>query len=190
MKKDIPSFSNKEILIALCNSLSEKQAKEAYTMLAQYFNVKRVHFKRFNKLMEEDSKGMIRLRAFDYDKLIKIFGLPMCKNIFQIWGNYLEYLEQHKEQESSFKRKLREYYTHNHYRFMVQDWVIQKAETLSEGNNSPYNKGIDFFNINNIKEAREYIKTIPSALRINNSEIDFLVTAYPELLKEIENNEL
>lgn len=190
MKKTIPSFSNKEILIALCNSLSEKQAKEAYTMLTQYFNIKRVHFKRFNKLMEEDSKGMIRLRAFDYDKLIKIFGLPMCKNIFQIWGNYLEYLEQHKEQESSFKRKLREYYTHNHYRFMVQDWVIQKAETLSEGNSSPYNKGIDFFDINNIKEAREYIKTIPSALRINNSEIDFLVTAYPELLKEIENNEL
>lgn len=185
----LPKMTNKEVLIAFCNTLSDNEAKKAYDMLAEYYNIKRSVFKKYNEDGIEDSNGKVRLRKADYQRLIDMFGQPYVVSAIRELANYINYLEQNKEGNASYKSKLRKLATSSHYPLLKSEWIAQrvrKQKIKSEGYSNPYKETYEFYKISNQEEALTYLKSIPRAFWNNNKEVEYLLTQYPELVKEFE----
>lgn len=183
-KVKTPKLNNKETLIAFCATLSEQRALEAYTILQESFGLQRRKILYFNGSGVEDKNGTVRLTPQQYDKLIQ-YGELTFKHICYELDRYINYLKENKD-EPKCRSNYNRYKTGTHYK-AIKAWVLPKVEQLYP-NSVVENRDegmIDFYSISNITQAREYIKYIPKELRVNNSEIEFLVTKYPELLYEI-----
>ena len=192
MKKTLPTMTNKEILIAFCNTLSESEARKAYMMLADYYCIKRSVCKKFNSEGKEDPNGLVRLRKSDYKRLIDIYGEDWTLAAIKVLHSYIEYLEQNKE-EPKYKAKLRQLKTKSHYPIFKQDWIAERVKKMninSKATRNPYKDDYSFYHIESIDQARDYIKPIPSALRVNNFEVEYLTSQYPDLLVEIQEGKL
>lgn len=179
------TMSNKETLIAFCETLSESEARKAYIMLADYYSIKRTAIKKFNRECIEDKDGLIRLRKCDLSKLIEAYGDTYVKQAAEVIYDYFQYLEDNKEFRTEYKRKLRQYKSSSHYPLFKADWIadrVRQRKIKSEGVLSPYKECYDFYNIETKEQAIEYIKSIPSSLRIDNPEVQLLLTQYPDII--------
>lgn len=178
-------LSARETLIGLCSTLTEEQAKQAFILISEHFKVKKRKILKFNGNGVENPTGLVRLTPEERDRLLLEFGEFGFHNLIQILDDYLQYLEANKD-DPRLRRNLNRYKTTTHYR-AIKKWVVDKMIQLNPNfqvDSEPIEGVIDFFSIETLKQAREYINSIPSDLRFNNPEIDYLVTQYPELLKE------
>lgn len=183
-KVKTPKLNNKETLIAFCATLNEQRALQAYTILQESFGLQRRKILKFNGNGVEDTNGSVRLTPAQYEKLLQ-YGELTFKNICFELDRYIDYLKENKD-EPKCRSNYNRYKTGTHYN-AIKAWVLPKVEQLYP-NSIIENRDegmIDFYSISNITQAREYIQSIPKELKINNSEIEFLVTKYPELLEEL-----
>lgn len=179
--------TNKEILLAFCNTLSEANSIKAYKLLTEEFEIRRPVVLKFNRDGVEDKKeGKVRLRRQDVGKITELLGEKYLLLAIQIMYDYISYLEQQAPYDATKRRKLRDLKTRNHYIDLTRGWVAEKIEK----NYPAINRSLDIEtlsleDVKTLEQARTFIKQLPSYLRINNPEVDLLVMRYPELLEEI-----
>lgn len=179
--------SNKEILLAFCNTLSEANSIKAYKLLTEEFEIRRPVVLKFNRDGVEDKKeGKVRLRRQDVGKITELLGEKYLLLAIQIMYDYISYLEQQAPYDATKRRKLRDLKTRNHYIDLTRGWVAEKIEK----NYPAINRNLDIEtlsleDVKTLEQARTFVKQLPSYLRINNPEVDLLVMKYPELLEEI-----
>lgn len=186
-KVKLPSLSAKETLLAFCSTLSEPNAKKAYIILTEEFEIHRPKILKFNADGIEDKKGRVRLRSQDYKKIIEQLGELYFHRACELMSSYIEYLEQKAPYESQARSKLRMLKTTNHYIPISRGWVaqrIEKEDNEREATSKPENERLDFYKINTIEEAKQYILSLPIDLRENNPEVVNLFTRFPELMME------
>lgn len=191
MKKDkvkIPKLTNKETLIGYVGTLNEAQAKEAYQILLERFSCKRARVIKFNRNGIQDTSGRVRLTPREYERLIEEYGELYFHRVVEILDDYIAYLEERGESEAHIKRRLREYQRISHYYKLTKGWVAerykQEHNINSEAISNRYNNSLSVWDIETLEQAREYLNKIPSALRINNPEIDYLYQKFPQLIGE------
>lgn len=179
--------TNKEILLAFCNTLSEANSIKAYKLLTEEFEIRRPVVLKFNRDGVEDKKeGKVRLRRQDVGKITELLGEKYLLLAIQIMYDYIVYLEQQAPYDATRRRKLRDLKTRNHYIDLTRGWVAEKIEK----NYPAINRSLDIEtlsleDVKTLEQARTFVKQLPSYLRINNPEVDLLVMKYPELLEEI-----
>lgn len=179
--------TNKEILLAFCNTLSEANSIKAYKLLTEEFEIRRPVVLKFNRDGVEDKKeGKVRLRRQDVGKITELLGEKYLLLAIQIMYDYISYLEQQAPYDATKRRKLRDLKTRNHYIDLTRGWVAEKIEK----NYPAINRSLDvetlsLEDVKTLEQARTFVKQLPSYLRINNPEVDLLVMRYPELLEEI-----
>jgi hypothetical protein len=179
--------TNKEILLAFCNTLSEANSIKAYKLLTEEFEIRRPVVLKFNRDGVEDKKeGKVRLRRQDVGKITELLGEKYLLLAIQIMYDYISYLEQQAPYDATKRRKLRDLKTRNHYIDLTRGWVAEKIEK----NYPAINRSLDIEtlsleDVKTLEQARTFVKQLPSYLRINNPEVDLLVMKYPELLEEI-----
>ena len=179
--------TNKEILLAFCNTLSEANSLKAYKLLTEEFEIRRPVVLKFNRDGVEDKKeGKVRLRRQDVTKITELLGEKYLLLAIQIMYDYIAYLEQQAPYDATKRRKLRDLKTRNHYIDLTRGWVAEKIEK----NYPAINRSLDIEtlsleDVKTLEQARTFVKQLPSYLRINNPEVDLLVMRYPELLEEI-----
>lgn len=179
--------TNKEILLAFCNTLSEANSIKAYKLLTEEFEIRRPVVLKFNRDGVEDKKeGKVRLRRQDVGKITELLGEKYLLLAIQIMYDYISYLEQQAPYDATKRRKLRDLKTRNHYIDLTRGWVAEKIEK----NYPAINRSLDvetlsLEDVKTLEQARTFVKQLPSYLRINNPEVDLLVMKYPELLEEI-----
>lgn len=179
--------TNKEILLAFCNTLSEANSIKAYKLLTEEFEIRRPVVLKFNRDGVEDKKeGKVRLRRQDVGKITELLGEKYLLLAIQIMYDYISYLEQQAPYDATKRRKLRDLKTRNHYIDLTRGWVAEKIEK----NYPAINRSLDIEtlsleDVKTLEQARIFVKQLPSYLRVNNPEVDLLVMKYPELLEEI-----
>lgn len=181
-------LTSKEILLAYINTLSETRCKQAYVILQEEFNHRRIKYLKFNKDGIEDKQGTVRLRKQDYTKIVTEYGQEYFLKACEKMANYIKYLEDNQESNPKYSRTLRDLRTRNHYKDIVQGWIRRDLERdyprLLKQKDT-----IDFFEIDSVDKAKIYINNIPEELRYNNYEIEYLVNKYPQLLEEVIKND-
>lgn len=186
-KIKLPNLTAKETLLAFCSTLSEPNAKKAYVILTEEFEIHRPRVIKFNSDGVEDKRGKVRLRSQDYKKIVELCGELYFHRACEILTSYIEYLEQKAPYESNARSKLRNLKTTNHYVIIAKGWVaerIAKEDNQLEQANKLTKEPLDFYKVNTIDQAREYILALPIHLREGNAEVANLFTRYPELLME------
>lgn len=179
--------TNKEILLAFCNTLSEANSIKAYKLLTEEFEIRRPVVLKFNRDgVEDKTNGKVRLRRQDVTKITELLGEKYLLVAIQIMFDYISWLEEKAPYEAGARRKLRDLKTRNHYIDLTRGWVAEKIEK----NYPAINRSLDvetlsLEDVKTLEQARTFVKQLPSYLRINNPEVDLLVMRYPELLEEI-----
>lgn len=178
--------TNKEILLAFCNTLSEANSLRAYKLLSEEFEIRRPVIVKFNRDGEEDKKeGKVRLRKQDVVKITELLGEKYLLLAIQIMYDYISYLEQQAPYDATKRRKLRDLKTRNHFIDLTRGWVAEKIEKDYPAVNRNLDiKTLSIEDVNTLDKARTFIKQLPSYLRINNPEVELLVNRYPELTEE------
>lgn len=179
--------TNKEILLAFCNTLSETNSLRAYKLLSEEFEIRRPVVIKFDRDGNENKvEGKVRLRRQDVEKITEVLGEKYLLLAIQIMYDYISYLEQKAPYEAGARRKLRDLKTRNHYIDLTRGWVAEKIEkNYPAATRNLEIEALSLEDVNTLGQARAYIKSIPSYLRINNPEVDLLVSKYPELLEEL-----
>lgn len=188
-KVQTPKLNNKETLVAFCMTLTENKAKEAYVILQEHFGLSRRKILKFDSNGVESKSGVVRLTQLQVNKLLERYGELTFKRICNELDRYINYLKDNKD-EPRFRTQYNRYISSTHYQ-AINNWVITKVEKLYPNStvaSEPKQEGLDFYSISTISEAIEYVKSIPIPLRINNPEIEYLVTQYPKLLEEVSND--
>lgn len=182
LKLNIPKLTNKEVLIAYVSTLNDKQAKEAYQILLERFDIHRARVIKFNRNGVQDTNGKVRLTQNEYNKIITEKGELYFHSAVEILYDYIVYLEERSQSESTLRPRLREYNRISHYYKLTKGWVVEKYQKEYGATHSNYNKTLSVWDINTLEEAQRYYNELPSELRINNPEIDYLVTKFPSLI--------
>lgn len=182
LKLNIPKLTNKEVLIAYASTLNEKQAKEAYQILLERFDIHRARVIKFNRNGVQDTNGKVRLTQNQYNKIISEKGELYFHSVVEILYDYIVYLEERSQSESTLRSRLREYNRISHYYKLTKGWVAERYQKEYGATHSNYNKTLSVWDINTLEEAQRYYNELPSELRINNPEIDYLVTKFPSLI--------
>lgn len=189
LKLDIPKLTNKETLIGYVGTLTEPQAKEAYQMLLERFSSKRAKIIKFNREGIQDLiNGKVRLTPRQYELLLEQCGDIYFHRCVEILYDYLVYLEERAEVEVTSRRRLREYKKISHYYKLTKGWVAQRYEeelnNQSKDNSRGYNEPLNVYDITKLDDAIRYVKELPSTLRINNPEVEYLTMKFPQLVME------
>lgn len=175
--------TDKEILIAYCSTLSEKQAKIAYQLLTERFEIHRKKYLLFNREGQEAKapEGKIRLRPYQLERILNSYGEQGLHILIEILYDYIDYLENNWECVANGKRKLRDLQTISHYNILTKGWVAEKFHRLYP-NYSIYEEQeddmIDFFKIENKSQAIKFIQQTPIELRYDNDDIVYLYNKY------------
>lgn len=179
--------TNKEILLAFCNTLSEANSLRAYKLLSEEFEIRRPVVVKFDRDGNENKlEGKVRLRKQDVVKITELLGEKYLLLAIQIMYDYINYLEQQAPYDASKRRKLRDLKTRNHFIDLTRGWVAEKIEKEYPAINRSLDiETLSLEDVKTLEQARTFIKQLPSYLRINNPEVDLLVMKYPELLEEI-----
>lgn len=186
-KPDIPKLTAKETLIGYAGTLTEKQAKEAYQMLLERFSSKRARVIKFNRNGVQDSiNGKVRLTPREYERLIEERGELYFHRVVEIIYDYICYLEDRAESEVTTRRRLKEYQRISHYYKLTKGWVAEKynqEHNIQTGATSKaYNKSLSVWDIETLEQAQTFYNELPSELKINNPEVEYLATRFPELI--------
>ena len=81
------------------------------------------------------------------------------------------------------RQRLKEYNKISHYYRLTKGWVAKRFEEENpQAATSPVNETLCFQDISNEEQAQRYINELPSPLRINNPEVEFLLVQYPNLI--------
>lgn len=187
-RKKQPKLTAKETLLALCSTFSEEKSKQAFILLSEHFKTTKRKILKLDSSGTENQLGLIRLTPVELEKLTLQFGEENLHIMFGILHEYIEYLQAHQD-EPKYKRSLNRYKTSTHYK-TIKGWVLDRMLKLNPNFQMvtiDENKPVDFYDIQTLSQAREYVKSIPSELRFNNPEIEYLTTQYPELIKELDN---
>ena len=182
LKLDIPKLTAKETLIGYVGTLNEKQAKEAYQILLERFDIHRARVIKFNRNGIQDTNGKVRLTQNEYNKILSEKGELYFHSVVEILYDYICYLEDRGKSEAPIRRRLKEYQRISHYYKLTKGWVAEKYQKEYGATHSNYNKTLSVWDINTLEEAQRYYNELPSELRINNPEIDYLVTKFPSLI--------
>ena len=185
-KKEKVTLSPLEILTSYVSTLPESKCKEAYMILRERFDIVRPKIVKLNASGEEDRNGRVRLRAGELEKLLTTTSNFKFHWLINKLHSYLDNLAERAESEAPCKRRLREYEKISHYYKLTKGWVAQAY--LTEATPPKYNREpnvIDFYSIENEAQAKAYLKSIPAELRINNPEVEWLVSIYPRLTTEV-----
>ena len=94
LKLNIPKLTNKEVLIAYVSTLNDKQAKEAYQILLERFDIHRARVIKFNRNGVQDTNGKVRLTQNEYNKIITEKGELYFHSAVEILYDYIVYLEE------------------------------------------------------------------------------------------------
>lgn len=172
--------TSKEILIAFCSTLSEKNSKLAYQILTERFDVHRAKHILFNRegVQSPSPQGKVRLTPNQYKMVLEELGEILFHRACELIYDYICRLEERASYNDIIgKQRLKEYQKKTHYYIIMRGWV---AERLEQEFPQTYdtNKTLAFQDIENKKQAIEYIKQIPNDCRFDNQEIIFLVTQY------------
>lgn len=183
-KLQLPKLTPQETLIGYVSTLNDKQCKEAYEMLLERFSCKRARIIKFDRTGMQNINGKIRLTPREYERIIEELGELYFHRACEILDDYLTYLEERAQSEAPIRRRLNEYKKISHFYKITKGWV---AERISEENNSkgisnPSIETLNFYDINTLEQAQRYIDELPSNLRFNNPEVEYLVTQFPQLI--------
>lgn len=188
LKLNIPKLTAKEILIGYVGTLTEKQAKEAYQMLLERFSSKRARVIKFNRNGIQDVNGKVRLTPREYERLVEERGELYFHRVVEILYDYICYLEDRAESETPARRRLKEYQRISHYYKLTKGWVAQRYEddlikdNQSKVSSKAYNETLSAWDIETLEQAQRFINELPNELRINNPEVEYLVTRFPQLI--------
>ena len=188
LKLDIPKLTAKETLIGYASTLTEKQAKEAYQMLLERFSSKRARVIKFNRNGIQDTyyNGKVRLTPREYERLIEEKGEFYFHRAVEILYDYICYLEDRAESEITARRRLKEYQRISHYYKLTKGWVAerynQEHNIQPEVTSTPYNESLSVWDIETLEQAQRFIDELPSELKINNPEVEYLIVRFPKLL--------
>lgn len=187
-RKPEDKLTSAQVLQNYIATLPESKCKEAYMVLRERFDIVRPKIIKLNAEGVRDGNGRVRLRQGELDKLMKTTSDYKFHWLIFKLHNYLDFLAEKAESEAPAKRKLREYEKISHYHKLTKGWVAQaydKEATPPKYNREP--NTLDFYSIKTEAQAKRYIEDLPPELRINNPEIEWLVSVYPGLLKGKEN---
>lgn len=188
LKLDIPKLTAKETLIGYASTLNEGQAKEAYQMLLERFSSKRARVIKFNRNGIQDVNGKVRLTPREYERLVEERGELYFHRVVEILFDYICYLEDRAESETPARRRLKEYQKISHYYKLTKGWVAERyQEELNRNNQSKiasksYNESLSVWDIETLEQAQRFIDELPSELKINNPEVEYLMVRFPKLL--------
>lgn len=145
MRKD-----NKEILIGLISTLSDKECKEIYYLIT---SIKDGYDYTFNN---------VKLTDGQYNKLVWLWGKDKTDKCIKILDEWLE------SKGDKITRKL------SHYKQLIS-WVENKYYQLYPASDKSlkFNSEID-----TMWKAKRYVKRIPKELRAYDSEVKFLVNRF------------
>ena len=180
-KKSESGLTYQEILTSYILTLSENKCQEAYQLLRERFDVSRPRMVRLNKDGVVDTSGLVRLRPGELDKLMKTCGEYKFIWLINKLHTYLEELKERGEAEPDARRRFKQYQKISHYYKLTKGWVAIRYN--AEGIQAPATSKTtrDFYSICSMEEAQEYIDSLPPELRVDNPEIDWLVSVYPLL---------
>lgn len=176
-KKD--NLSDKEILIAFCSTLSDKNSKIAYQILTERFDIHRAKHLLFNRngVQVNAPEGKIRLTSNQYKMVLEELGEQIFHRACELLYDYICNLEERVSYgDIVAKQRLKEYNKITHYYRIMRGWVAQKLE--QEFPQRYNDRTLKFEEVSNKKQAMDYINSIPKEYRLNNNEIVFLVTKY------------
>lgn len=181
LKLDIQKLTAQEVLRGYIGTLTEKQSKEAYQLLLERFSPKRARVIKFDRNGTQSITGKVRLTPREYERLIEERGELYFHRVVEILYDYICYLEERAEAEAPIKKRLREYRRISHYYKLTKGWVFEKYN-LEFGQQSNYDESLCVWDIETLAQAQKYYDSIPAALRINNPEIEYLTSRFPELI--------
>lgn len=186
LKLALPKPTNKEILIGYISTLTDNQSKEAYQILLERFNPKRARIIKFTREGIQATNGKVRLTPKEYERIIAQCGEIYFHRAVEVLYDYIVHLEERSVCESLTRQRLREYNKISHYYKLTKGWVAEKVtqemNINSQPTSNPYNESLNFYDIETLEQAKEYIKSIPIELRPDNPEIEYLTVKFPTLL--------
>lgn len=171
-----------DLLINLVFSLSPLQAENLYTELLPRYT-RRAKTKLYNEIGELDSNGKIRLTEYQYKAIRTKFGDSYMRKAFTELTRYIKYLEEHQNDDSKYKTKLKALNskTHNALLATPDGWVYNKCKQYICTERPKLS--VNPYLIDDFATAREYIRTIPEALR-HSIDVQSLLLKFPELKDE------
>lgn len=184
--------SDREIVLAYISTLPDSKMKEVYQILTERYEIHKRKFMLLNRegIEAKAPEGKVRLRPYQYERLIASYGEFGFHRLVEIFYDYLTYLENNWECVKDGKRKLKDLSVISHYHILGKGWVAQKYEQENPQVSiieEPEEKFIDFFEIESKAQALKFIEQTPPELRYDNQEIIYLVNKYD--IKEEEYND-
>lgn len=182
--------TNKEILQAYIQTLTNLQCKKAYMMLREEFSPDRSKYIRYNRLGELDETGLVKLKKAQATRLFNNFGEFAVKWKIKTLHDYIEYLEAHKDESSQMRAKWRRYRDGDHYAVMARGWVHDKF--LQENPQPTLPKRIDIFDVKSAADANLFIEQEGLENLSDSPELEYIINKFPSIrdrvLKEIQVN--
>lgn len=184
---NVKTLSPKEILIAYVTTLSDKKCKEGYQILQERFEINRKKSLLFNRQGVEAlaPDGKIRLTPNQFNMVIETYGEQGFHRLCELLYDYITNLEERAQYEITAKRSLRNYNKISHYYKLTKGWVAQRYEEelrrdgkLSEGPRVDESEIIYFDQVDNKPKAIAFIKSIPTHLRFDNVDVNYLINMY------------
>lgn len=182
----------KEILRAYCSTLTDKQAKIAYQLLTERFEIHKKKFLLFNRDGKEAKApdGKIRLRPFHVERILATYGEWGFHHLIEILYDYIVYLENNVDCVASGRRKLNNLSQISHYNILTKGWVAEKFHQMYPNFSiveEEEEELVDFFKIENRSQAIKFINQTPKELRYDNEDIVYLCTQYDIKPEDIED---
>lgn len=174
------------LLLDIIMSLSPKEAKRLLTELTPRYT-RKGHTHLYNEEgIEDKENGRIRLMPSQYKAIRTKFGETYMKKAFTELTNYIKFLEEHINDNPTYKAKLKKLKqgTHNVILASEDGWVYMKHKNSIVANRPTIN--VNPYTINDINLAREYLRTVPKSLWANSMDVESLLMKFPQLAEEME----
>lgn len=169
-----------DLLIELVLSLTPNQVGMLYTELLSRYKPEKARTKRYNKDGELDPKGKVRLTEYQHKAIRTKYGETYMRRAYTEMSNYIEYLEHNIDVPRNRQALQRiNSRTHNPEIGKTDGWVYRKCQQYVCVERPKIN--INPYLIDDFATAREYIKSIPPALR-ESMDVKLLIQKFPELL--------
>lgn len=185
VKDYVEPMSNKEILQAFVQTLSDSNCKEAYQLLRERYDRSKVRMLHLNENGEVDDKGLVRLRPKELERMLANCGEYKTYWLIKKLHIYLADLKERASVErGEARQRWKKYQKISHYLRLTKGWVakVYEEEAVPAIRQS---QSIDFYSISCEEEAEKYLATIPPHLRGNNPEVEWILLKYPSLKKYI-----
>ncbi|MCM1324111.1 MAG: hypothetical protein NC218_08110 [Acetobacter sp.] len=173
-----------DLLIDLIMNLSPIQAEGLYKeLLPRYTTRGRVRL--YNAQGEEDKNGRIRLVPYQYRAIRTKYGDTYVHKAFKELSDYIQFLEEHQNNDSKYKAKLNQINkgTHNALIGHPNGWVYRKCKSFI-CHDRPKQVNVNPYLIDDIATAREYLLMIPRDTWNDSMDVQSLLMRFPTLATE------